>query len=69
MATLVPLSKRDADRIVEYRRTMWGTIIWPRSDQAWCAYYRALDIRFGTEPDEVPLGHNWRCPLHGRKPR
>lgn len=65
------LAYRDALRVVAYRRIRYGGqyIIWPASGQTWCAYYRALDVIHGTDPDESPLGHDYRCPIHGRKNR
>lgn len=64
---MADIAYRDALRIVDYRRIRYGGqyIIWPAYDPTWCAYYRALDVIHGTIPDESPLGHDSRCPIHG----
>lgn len=36
---------------------------WPTTDEGWCEYFKALDEKFNTPHDEVPLGHDHRCPL------
>jgi hypothetical protein len=41
------------------------TFAWPKTPIGWCAYYRELDRRFGGDGNDAPLGHNYRCPVHG----
>jgi hypothetical protein len=43
-------------------------IVYPTTPEAWCEYYKMLDKKFGTPPDQQPLGHDWRCPVHGKDP-
>ncbi len=44
-----------------------GTFNYPTTPEGWCEWFKALDAKFNTHPDEIPLGHNVRCPIHGRK--
>ena len=36
---------------------------WPKSKAGWCRYFKAMDVKFGTEPNS-PLHHNNRCTNH-----
>lgn len=63
----------DAEAVAILERDGWnperGCVKWPTTPEGWCAWFRALDIRYGTDPNESPLGHNYRCPIHGTKIR
>ena len=50
-------------------RTEDGDVVWPKTDEEWCQHYQNMDKEYGTDPDESPLGHNYRCPIHGTKHR
>lgn len=36
----------------------------PVSDAGWCAHFRMLDAKYGTDV-RSPLHHDSRCPVHG----
>lgn len=44
-------------------RTNRTPVVFPTTDDGWCAWYKALDLAFAT-PAASPLHHSKTCPVH-----